>query len=133
MLDDVEKEFNIAIHVYSLNEKKIAKVERLSQNYDSKEVLHLNLYENHFSYISKFKSYTKKYQCPTCLRFISKACHVTRHLRKCQTEIKHIYFGGKFSNRKTLFESLKDINIDVPKEDQFDKYFTFFDHFLFSV
>ena len=54
MLDDVEKEFNIAIHVYSLNEKKIAKVERLSQNYNTKEVLHLNLYENHFSYISLF-------------------------------------------------------------------------------
>ena len=126
-LEEVEKEFNLAIHVYSLGENKIAKVVRLSQNYDANNTLRLNLYENHFSYISKFKSYAKKYQCPACSQFLGKACNLTRHIRKCQTEIKHIYLGGKFSNRKTLFEQLKDINIEVPKDDQFDSYFSFFD------
>ena len=126
-LEDVEKEFNLAIHVYSLDDKKIARVVRLSQNCDAGDTMHLNLYENHFSYISRFRSYAKKYQCPTCMRFVSKACNLTKHLRRCQTEIKHIYVGGKFSNRKTLFEQLKDIDIEVPKDDQFDPYFTFFD------
>ena len=62
MLTSVELCFNIAINVYSLHDDHTAQVRRIS-NLDT-NVMHLNLYENHFSYIAKFKSYAKKYQCP---------------------------------------------------------------------
>ena len=64
-LADIEICFNIAINVYSLQEDKSAEVIRIS-NLDHKNVMHLNLYENHFSYIIKFKSFAKKYKCTNC-------------------------------------------------------------------
>ena len=60
MLADVEIYFNVNINMYSLEEDKTATVVRIS-NLDHKSVPHLNKYENHFSYIKKFKSYAKKY------------------------------------------------------------------------
>ena len=45
MLEEVENEFNIAIHVYSLQENKTAEVIRLPKNHDVTDKMHLNLYE----------------------------------------------------------------------------------------
>ena len=83
MLSIVEILFNIAINVYSLQEDKMVKVIRISNlNYKEEDIMHLNLYEHHFSYIKegKFKSYAKKFQCPTCSRILNKACN----LQNCQ-------------------------------------------------
>ena len=56
MLPIIEDYFNMSINVYSLQENKTAKVIRISDRDDIQEqVMHLNLYENHFSYINKFK------------------------------------------------------------------------------
>ena len=82
MLAIVETCFNIAINVYALQEDKSAKVIRISNlDYKQDNVMHLNLYENHFSYIKKgkFKSYAKKFQCQNCKRILSKACDLNRH------------------------------------------------------
>ena len=126
-MEEVEDEFNMAIHVYSLQENKTAQVIRLSKNHDVTDKMHLNLYENHFSFLSKFKSYARKYQCPSCSRFVSKSEHLTRHIRKCEIGTKHIYVGGKYMNRKTIFECLEEVGIDVPEADRYDEYFTVFD------
>ena len=66
MLANVEIYFNIAINVYSLQEDLTAKVIRLSKL--DHDVMHLNLHENHFSYIKRFNSYAKKYTCTICGR-----------------------------------------------------------------
>ena len=70
-LEEVEDLFEVSIHVYSLQEDKSAEVVRISEK-SYEKVMHLNLYDSHFSYITKFKSYAKKYQCPNCSRFIGK-------------------------------------------------------------
>ena len=125
MLTSVELCFKIAVNVYSLQEDKTAQVSRIS-NLDT-NVMHLNLYENHFSYISKFKSYAKKYQCPNCSRILYKTCNLQRHVKKCQTEIKEVFQGGKYRNKKTVFELLDTIGIDTPKDNRFDPYFVVYD------
>ena len=57
MLSSIEIFFNVAINVYSLQEEKIAKTGRISNlDYKTDNVMHLNLYENHFSHIKKLKS-----------------------------------------------------------------------------
>ena len=54
ILSTVETCFKVAINVYSLQEDKTAKSIRLSNlDYKQDDVMHLNLYENHFSYIKK--------------------------------------------------------------------------------
>ena len=68
----------------------------------------MNLYEEHFSYISKFKSYAKKYQGMKCRRFISKSVHLVCHKITCKAaEIKETFVGGKYISTKTVFKLLK--------------------------
>ena len=54
-LEEVEDLCEVSIHVYSLNEDKSAGVVRISEK-SYEKVMHLNLYDSHFSYITKFKS-----------------------------------------------------------------------------
>ena len=85
--------------------------------------MHLNLYENHFSYISKFKSFAKKYQCPNCSRMVSQSTHLHRHINKCQLEVEEVFKGGKYRTKKTVFEHLDSIGIYIPEDDRYDPYF----------
>ena len=112
--------------MYSLQEDKSAKVIRIS-NLDHKNVMHLNLYENHFSYITKFKSFAKKYRCTNCGRLLTKACHLKQHMQKCNIEISEVYCGGKYRNRKNLFENLESVGINVPKEIRGNPYVVCYD------
>ena len=79
-LEEVEDEFQISINIYSLQEDKSAEVVRISEK-SYEKVMHLNLYDSHFSYITKFKSYAKKYQCPSCSQFIGRGTNFARHIR----------------------------------------------------
>ena len=75
MLSSIEIFFNVAINVYSLQQDKIAKTVRISNpDYNTDNAMHL--YENHFSYIKKIKSYTKKFQCLNCSRIFNQACNL---------------------------------------------------------
>ena len=94
---------------------------------------HLNLYDSHFSYISKFKSYAKKYQCSDCNRFISRSRYFARHKITCKaTEIKGAFVGGKYIVTKTVFEELEELEIKVPKQDLYDPFFSTFDFEAFT-
>ena len=125
-LEDVEKTFKVSINVYSLQEDKSAEVVRISEK-EYEKVMHLNLYDSHFSYITKFKSYAKKYQCPSCSRFIGNSNHLARHIRRCQVEVEDVYVGGKFKTKQTVFEALDELGIKVPEEHQYDRLFSVFD------
>ena len=134
-LDDLEKvedTFKVSINVYSLEEDKSAKVVRIS-NKAYEKVMHLNLYDSHFSYITKFHSYAKKYQCPNCSRYIGRATNLARHSRRCQVEVEEIYVGGKFKTKRTVFEALDELNINVPKKDRYDTLFSVFDFEAMAV
>ena len=72
-------------------------------------------------------SYAKKYQCPTCSRFIGNVEHLPRHIRRCQVEVEEVYVGGKFKPKKTVFEALDELAIKVPEEDRYDSFFSVFD------
>ena len=99
----VKECFNIGINVYSLDEKKVAKVIRLPGK-EFENLCHLNLYENHFSYISKFKSYAEKYQCTDCKQFITHSKNLVRHKTKCEAdEVKETFVGGKYAISKTVW------------------------------
>ena len=79
-LEEVEDLFEVSIHVYSLQGDELAEVVRISEK-SYEKIMHINLYDSHFSYITKFKSYAKKYQCPTCSRHISSTDNLAKHIR----------------------------------------------------
>ena len=62
----IEIRYQIAINIMSLKEDGSADIVYLSRlDY---RPLYLNLYDNHFSYISKYNSYAKRFQCYGCDR-----------------------------------------------------------------
>ena len=116
MLSTVETCFKVAINVYSLQEDKTAKSVRISNlDYKQDDVVHLNLYEDHFSYIKKgkFKSYAKKFTCPSCTRILRQSCNLKSHVKKCRSEVEEVFKGGKYRNKKTVFELLDTLDINI--------------------
>ena len=111
----------------------MAKVVRLTErNFENS--CHLNLFENHFSYIKKFKSYGKKFQCADCERFISRSADLIRHKTKCKAnEVQEKFVGGKYILSKTVFELCEELNINIPEQDRFDPYFSTFDFEAFTI
>ena len=108
MLAIVEIYFNIAINVYCLQETGHATILRLSKITDP-DLMHLHLYEQHFSYISKFKSFAKKYTCTICGRVLNQSCHVKRHAKVCNDETEEIYVGGNYRTLKTSLNYSKTL------------------------
>ena len=130
MMATVETCFNIAINIYSLQEDKTAKTISISTlNYKQDDVMHLNVYENHFSYIKKgkFRNYAKKFTCTNCTRILNDIHNLNRHVKKCRAEVQEVFKGGKYKNRKTVFELLDTLGINVPQSDRFDPYFAVYD------
>ena len=66
---DIEKCFSIKILIYNLNSNGAVShvYETMSQN-SSK--IYLNVYHNHYSYITNFPKYAKKFQCEKVLKFL---------------------------------------------------------------
>ena len=95
---------------------------QLSTNYILKRI-----YNNHLSFIKNFKSYAKKFQCPTCDRLFDHSGNIKRHLRICSTATKPKYPGGYFQSSKTIFQKLEDFGIVVPQAEQFYPWFITFD------
>ena len=109
----IEVFFHVAINVYSLNQDESADVIYLSRlPYDP---MHINLYKNHFSYISNFKAYAKKFECHMCQRIFNRPENLKRHTETCCTDKEEVYIGGKFRQDKTLFERLEQEGINIPE------------------
>ena len=105
MLSTVETCFKVGINVYALQVDKTAKSLRISSlDYKQDDIMHLNLYEEHFSYIKKdkFKSYAKKFTCPNCTRILAKSCNLLPHVEKCQSEVEEVFKGGKYRVKDCL-------------------------------
>ena len=125
-IPSIEIFFHVAINVYSLNQNGSADVIYLSRlPYDP---MHINLYKNHFSYISNFKAYAKKFECHICQIIFNKPGNMRRHAETCRTDKEEVYIGGKFRRDKTLFERLEDEGIYIPEEHRFYPFVSVFDY-----
>ena len=117
----VETYFHVAINVYSLQESGHATMLRLSR-LNNFNIMHLHLYEKHFSYINKFKSFAKKYNCTICSRILNRSCNLKAHANVCYIETQEIYVGGKYNIKNNIFELLETIDINIPEEDRYDPF-----------
>ena len=132
-LPEVEEFFDVGINVYSLVAKKVAKLIRQTEK-ETDKIVHLNLYGNHFSYITKFKSFADKMECTACGIFMKHTQHLARHKTRCKAgKVQEIFVGGKYMVAKTVFQLLEELGIDVPEEDRYDGFFSTFDFEAFAV
>ena len=122
----IEVKYNVSVNVYSLKENGDADILYLSRlNY---RPMHVNLYENHFSYINNFEQFATRYQCHDCDRTFNRTNNLKTHAKACCTEIEEIYVGGKFKTNDTIFERLyRVLGIDVPECDRYYKYLSVYD------
>ena len=58
---------------------------------------------------------------------VSQSTHLHLHIKKCQFEVEEVFKGGKYRNKKTVFEHLNSIGIYVPEDDRYDPYFAVYD------
>ena len=110
----LEVHFKVSINIYALQQDGTGMLKYLSNlTYNT---MHLNLYENHFSYIKHFSKYAKRYICSTCRRVFTQTDNLKRHAKTCSTDVCEIYIGGKYRNKKSIFEELDAIDINVPEK-----------------
>jgi len=114
-LDAMEELLQTSIAVYSVQpDKSVLTVRRSSHVYPS--TMNLNLYNNHFSYITDINGVTNTWECNECGKFFDKCNKLTRHRKNgCKGSTKRVYPGGYYKCTPTIFEALKSHQIDVDK------------------
>ena len=60
-----EKYIEINVNIFRLQEDKFV-LPVYKSHCHFKDTMHLNLFDNHLSYIANLNAYTQKYQCPSC-------------------------------------------------------------------
>jgi hypothetical protein len=119
-LDDlVVFEQIFSLNVYDVQEKEAGDiaarlVRRSPYKYD--DTMNLNLYEQHFSYVSNMEKYSHSYLCLKCDRLWNHAGKLHRHERTCTGYVIYKYPGGVYHTAKTVFDRLEDEDIDVPED-----------------
>ena len=69
------------------------------------------------------KKYSRAFACQRCGKVFSYPHKLSRHERNCEAKVKHIYQGGVYTPRRSIFEKLEDEGIQVPEDLKFSKYF----------
>ena len=96
-LKDLDKyeDFNkkYAINIISFQENEEYELLKLSDlfNEEDRTKIYLNLFNNHFSYISDMKILVKNYNCPECGKLLVDKWSLNRHMLTECTIIKEVY------------------------------------------
>ena len=111
-LPKVESMFEVNIVVYNLREESAQLVRRSLGKHDN--IMYVNLYESHFSYIQDMKSYSHSYMCSKCENSLWKyPSWLKIHESTCEGGIRRVYKGGVYRPPGSIFERLDDEGIIV--------------------
>ena len=131
-LPEFEQCFRVRICVYSMNEDKSCmrryQTSLLSDETDVEFSMNLNLYENHFSIISNFSRYARKFSCRFCRRTSRSVSNLIRHEKSCSIRVKYTFPGGVYTPALSIFEELEQtLGIPIPDELQYFPWFAVYD------
>ena len=125
-LPKVESMFEVNIVVYNLREESAQLVRRSLGKHDN--IMYVNLYESHFSYIQDMKSYSHSYMCSKCENSLWKyPSLLKRHELTCEAGVRHVYNGGVYHPPPSVFERLDDEGVVVSDSLRFYPYRATFD------
>ncbi|XP_060570376.1 uncharacterized protein LOC132728723 [Ruditapes philippinarum] len=126
-MPDLELCFETNINVFELTKDKTVTSLYKSRGYFRSKTMTLNLFEDHLSYVSKFKSYASKFQCRLCEKLFDRQDNLFRHEKTCENATKLRFPGGYFEQPKSIFDKLKAIGINVQSSLQNYPWFVTFD------
>lgn len=106
--------FAIGINVYQQEEDR--KTELIFRSIKQQNIMYLNLYEEHFSYIKDFNKYSSSYCCPSCGKIWTHHGDFKKHIKVCDGATKEIYTNGIFRLPETIFEQLAAVGVDIPTD-----------------
>lgn len=123
-LEDVSRLFDIPIKVYHQdNDGNTELVFRTIKDESSnQDALRLLVHQEHFCYIKNMDLFAKCHYCPKCKKGWKHAGHFNRHVKTCEVGIKEKYTDGVFQLKKTVFNKLEEVGINVPKKDRIFPY-----------
>ena len=130
-LPDFEKCFEVRIQVYSLNEDLSCC--RIYQSIfsavdDVNKTIFLNLFERHFSLITDFSMYAKKYACSFCKRLFTRKNKWILHEKICNNRVAYKFPGGIYSPSLSIFEEIQQtLGLEVESELQYFPWFAVYD------
>jgi hypothetical protein len=123
-----EKCFSMNVDIYQmLPDRSVSPIYQSQKEFIASETLYLNVYENHFSYVTNFSKYAKKLQCTQCSRNFYHLGHLKRHMKCCGLLTKCRYLGGFFRVFQTIFQRLEQYNIRVEDNNRCNTLFSVFD------
>ena len=125
-ITNVEKCFNIKIVIYNLNSNGTVShlYETMSQN---SSIMYLNVYNNHYSYVTNFSKFAKKFQCEKCSKIFKKIWHLKRHNAICYERTKYIFPGGFHKTKPTIFDKLESVGINISRNLKYFPYYVVWD------
>lgn len=124
-LEDASRIFEIGIFVYSQNENDTT--ELVFRTLKEDNVLCLNLYKKHFSFIKDLKKFSRSFRCDQCNKLFPSAYRQRRHTATCDAATRDIYKGGTFEPNRTIFDQLEDFGVEIPVELHYFPYRVCFD------
>lgn len=126
-LTKVENHFKVSVNIYQLHDDKTTTL-KLRSEAKHKEVLNVNLYENHFSYIKNIHMYTSNYKCENCQKIWKDLKGLTKHSKTCHGTVPlHKFIGGKFNLTDNIFDKLRKQHIWVDQAERFHDYYIVYD------
>ncbi|XP_038067357.1 uncharacterized protein LOC119737233 [Patiria miniata] len=92
------------------------------------DTLYLNLWGNHFSYISDLSKYSRSYACSKCNTVFTRSWNLMTHEITCDVNVKHKFSGGSYQLPLTIFDKLSEVGIDVEEDMKYYPYRATFDY-----
>ncbi len=92
-----------------------------------RETMNINLFGDHFSFITDLQVYSKAYRCTKCDKHFTLLYRLKRHQVGCDGNVTHVFPGGMYRPTPTIFDRLKSEDIDVPDDMKFYPYRATFD------
>ena len=117
----LEELFQLNILAYSLEENNVAKLVYAS-TCTYTETVHINVFEDHISYINNFPAYARKFECITCSELFNTSPLLVRHRRTCEKSTS-VYPGGYYYGKRNIYDELEEYGICVPKAQRYYQYY----------
>ena len=125
-ISEFEECFAINVMVYCLDENKEAATLYKSP-YLYEDTMYLNLFDQHFSYISNIDAYCHRFKCSLCRKLFKIRQDMQRHEAKCEAKTTFRYPGGFYAHPGSIFDEAESIGIFVPQADRFNPFLIVYD------